>query len=254
MGFADLHIHSVHSHDGTCSVSAILKYVADFTNLDVIAITDHDRVTGVNEAVALGPRYGIDVVPGVEVSTAEGHLLALYVNQPVPAGRSLLETLHIVGKMGGLCVAPHPEAPAIGSLRAGSIHAALADVQAAKVLVGIETFNAGLIFSSSNLSAAALARGLKLACLGNSDSHILSTIGEGTTQFEGRTAADLRAALEAHATVAHASRGLHGLDVIRKWFPQYFLRRMGWVAWNEEPHAPIQYARMNQIVSTISAD
>lgn len=254
MGFADLHIHSVHSHDGTCAIPAILKHVADFTDLNVIAITDHDKVTGVREAVALGPRYGIDVIPGVEVTTADGHLLALFITNRVPAGLPLVETINIVASMGGLCIAPHPEAPAIGSLRASSIRAAVADPHAAKTLVGIETFNGGLIFSASNFAAAALNRELKLASLGNSDSHILTTIGEGTTEFEGRNAADLRTALEAHATTAHASPGLHGLDVIGKWVPRFFLRKMGWVAWNEEPKSPIQYVRMDQALSSITGD
>jgi predicted metal-dependent phosphoesterase TrpH len=47
MGFADLYIHSMYSYDGTASISAILKYVAEYTDLNVIAITDHDSMEGV---------------------------------------------------------------------------------------------------------------------------------------------------------------------------------------------------------------
>jgi len=57
MGFADLHIHSMYSYDGTASISAILKYVADYTDLNVIAITDHDSMEGVPEALDLAPYY-----------------------------------------------------------------------------------------------------------------------------------------------------------------------------------------------------
>jgi predicted metal-dependent phosphoesterase TrpH len=86
MGFADLHIHSVYSHDATSSIPAILKYVADHTNLDVIAITDHDSLRGNREAVQLASKYGLEVIPGCEISTADGHLLAMFVSHPIPAG------------------------------------------------------------------------------------------------------------------------------------------------------------------------
>lgn len=86
MGFADLHIHSIHSYDGTSSISAILKYVVDRTDLDVIAITDHDTVTGAAEVMQLAPAYGVQVIPGCEISTTDGHLLALFIDRPVKAG------------------------------------------------------------------------------------------------------------------------------------------------------------------------
>jgi predicted metal-dependent phosphoesterase TrpH len=252
MGFADLHIHSVHSHDGTCSIPAILKYAADFTSLDVIAITDHDKVSGLREAVALGPKYGIEVIPGCEISTAQGHLLALFITQAVPAGLSLFETVRRVGQMGGLCVVPHPEAPGIGGLRSGLIRAALADPEIARVLVGIETFNAGLVYHRTNQMALALGQSLNVALVGSSDSHTLGTIGDGATEFEGRTAADLRAALLMRATIPHAasSSGLQGSIALGNWFPRFLLRKMGWIAWNAEPTAPLRYARMKQILAS----
>ena len=243
MGFADIHIHSVHSHDGTCSISAILKHVADKTNLDVIAITDHDKIGGIKEAMALGPKYGIDVIPGCEVSTAQGHLLALYIDGPIPAGRSLVETVKRVAAMGGLCVVPHPEAPGISGLRETVIRAALADLQVAQTLVGIETFNGGLFLPHTNAIAARLGQALGLARVGSSDSHVLSTIGDGTTEFEGRTAADLRTALVAHTTIPHACPDASGVGVLRRWFPLFCLRKMGWVAANAEPTSPIRYIR-----------
>lgn len=248
MGLADLHIHSVHSHDGTCSISAILKYVADETDLDVIAITDHDKVSGLREAVALGPKYGIDVIPGCEISTAHGHLLALFIDRPIPAGLSVFETIRRVGKMGGLCVAPHPDAPG-GGLRGSLIRAAVADPEMANVMVGVETFNSGLVFPRSNLKAQVLGRDLGLACLGASDAHTLSMIGLSATEFEGRTALDVRAALEAHATSALSIRHVPGPLLLGHWIPKFFLRKVGWVAWNEEPEAPLSYIRTKYALS-----
>jgi hypothetical protein len=249
LGYADLHIHSVHSHDGVCSVSAILKYVADNTNLDVIAITDHDKTSGLREAVALGPKYGIDVIPGCEITTAQGHLLAYFITQPVPAGLSYVETIRRVGLLGGLCAVPHPEATGVGGVRAAVVRSALAVPGVDKILVGLETFNGGLFIQRSNAIAQQLGHELKLACLGSSDSHILTTIGQGTTEFEGRSAADLRAALEQHNTIAHTSTGLLGARVLGRWAPQFLLRKLGWVAWNSEPHDPIRYVRVRQALT-----
>ncbi len=254
MGFADLHIHTVHSHDGTASVPAILKHVADHTELKVIAVTDHDKTAGVKEAVLLAPRYGLEVIPGCEVSTTDGHLLALFITHPIPAGLSLAETVKRVGRQGGLCIAPHPEARGTSSLSGQAIREALADPDLAKILVGIEIFNGGLVYTRSNQVAAQIGQTLDVARVGNSDSHILQTIGQGSTEFDGSTAADLRRALAAHATVAHVGQGLQGAQALKYWLPKFVLRKLGWVAWNADPEAPLRYARMKRILNPTLAD
>jgi len=243
MGLADLHIHSIHSHDGTGSISAILKYVADQTRLDVIAITDHDTVSGIAEALRLAPSYGIEVVPGCEISTANGHLLGLFITESVPAGLSLEETLRRVGSLGGLCIAPHPEARGTSSLSWSLIRKTLSNPELSRILVGVEAFNGGLVYTRSNLSAAREMEDLDTSRIGNSDSHILQTLGEGSTEFLGSTAADLRRALEQHATNARIGKGLQGAQALRHWLPSYALRRLGWVRWNAHPQRPMQFAR-----------
>ena len=107
MGLADLHIHTLHSFDGTASVAAILQRSKQI-GLDVIAITDHDEIEGALEAMDLAPEIGIEVIPGIEISTAEGDLLALNVTQKIERDRSLIETVLKVGELGGICIAPHP--------------------------------------------------------------------------------------------------------------------------------------------------
>ncbi len=86
MGLADLHIHSIHSYDGTATIPAILKHVSEKTDLDIIAITDHDSLDGVNQALNLAPKYGLQVIPGCEITTAQGHVLALFIHKRIPAG------------------------------------------------------------------------------------------------------------------------------------------------------------------------
>ncbi|MHC1783809.1 MAG: PHP domain-containing protein [Anaerolineaceae bacterium] len=249
MGLADLHIHTIHSYDGTSSVSAVLKHVADHTNLDVIAITDHDSMAGVPEALDLAPAYGIEVIPGSEVSTADGHLLALFIERPIQAGLPLLETIRLVGEQGGVCIAAHPLAKGTSSLNFQTIHHALYQAGINRILVGVEAFNGGLVYTRSNPLVEALALALPLAQVGNSDSHVLKTIGQGASEFEGHTALDLRNALEKHATKVIKGKGLDGLGVIRSYIPHYLLRKLGWVVFNSHPEAPITYARMGRAMN-----
>ena len=157
MGFADLHIHTTHSWDGTSTVSVVIKKAASQLRLDVIAITDHDEVTGSLEALELAPSYGIEVIPGSEISTAEGHLLALFIWKNIPKRLSLIETLLQIGEQGGIAIAAHPAKRAINSLAPEAIRAALQHPDASRILVGIEVYNAGLFHRGINDTAQRLA-------------------------------------------------------------------------------------------------
>ena len=104
MGSADIHIHSTFSFDATATIRAILKQAAD-VKLNLIAVTDHDEIRGSLEACDLAPKYGLEAIPGLEVSTKDGHLLALYVEQSPPSGLSLIDTLAAIGELGGIAIA-----------------------------------------------------------------------------------------------------------------------------------------------------
>lgn len=247
MGLADLHIHTNFSWDSTTTVPAILKYVADYTDLDVIAITDHDEIRGALQALDRASAYGVQVIPGSEITTQEGHLIALFIQEKIPAGLSLIETIKRVGRLGGLCIAAHPMALWAGALNARSIRRAVQYPYLSNILVGIETFNAGLIYQRTNRAAQALARTLPLSLVGSSDSHMLKTIGLGVTYFRGSTPADLRADLLAHATLALQRAPANGVRILGDWLPRIALRKAGWIVWNESPSAPLRYSRTSQI-------
>ena len=109
MGNADLHIHTSFS-DGMADVPELLEYVEENTALDIIAIVDHDDVRG---ALAARERWAkanhrFQLVTGIEVTAIEGHLLALYVDEPVKSLRSIERVIEDVHRQGGLCVVPHP--------------------------------------------------------------------------------------------------------------------------------------------------
>ncbi|MCZ2128447.1 MAG: PHP domain-containing protein [Anaerolineales bacterium] len=227
MGIADLHIHSIHSADATATVRAILKQAANI-KLDVIALTDHDEIRGAFEAQQLAPKYGVEVIPGVEVSTADGHLLALFVRAAPPAGLSLTETLLLIGRQGGVAIVPHPFNGLRYSLSLNALFVALQNPAAKATVKGIEVFN----FSTQGFDKVARKQALALpfAKVSSSDAHIYSTVGAGRTQFPGKTAQDLRRALEENATVPLLSTETSTVRSTLSYVRRIALRKLGYAS------------------------
>jgi len=223
MGLADLHVHTIHSFDGTASVAAVLEHARQ-VGLDVIAITDHDEINGALEAIELAPKFGIEVIPGIEISTAEGDLLALFVTKKVERDRSLIETVLKVGELGGICIAPHPmdDGLRMHSLGSYPIMKALRDPDVARVLIALETYNATILNKVYNEFAHRLAEHLEIAQTGSSDAHILKTIGLGATEFPGQTRKDLLAALHKGLTIPQKGEEWHAVRILGSWALNYY--------------------------------
>lgn len=198
---ADLHIHTSHS-DGTATVREVLAYVATQTDLRVIAITDHDTISGALEARRLAPHYGVEVIVGEEISTRDGHLLALFVEQHTAPRRPVAETIAAVHAQGGLCIAPHPYGMLVPSLGYRGLRERAAGSNPEWPFDAVEGFNASLRVDWNNRAAQRVSEELHLPVCGGSDSHHLATIGTGRTRFLGSSAADLRIALTQGQTQA----------------------------------------------------
>jgi predicted metal-dependent phosphoesterase TrpH len=198
-GRADLHLHTLAS-DGLMSTQALVDYAEADTDLDVIAITDHDETSAGLEAREYAARrgYRVQVVPGVEVTTLEGHLLALYVEERPPALRSLQATAEWVLRQGGLCLAPHPFTRWTHSLSARSLSHAVQQ----QLLAGVEALNASPAGRASHTRAVKFVDQHALAAVGGSDAHMLGVVGLARTRFRGRGPAELRHAIETAATFA----------------------------------------------------
>lgn len=205
-GTADLHMHTQYS-DGTPTVRALLDHVAMRTTLDVIAITDHDTIVGAREAdqIMCGEGYPFELIVGEEVSTREGHLVGLFLQERIRPGLSAHDTVTAIHKQGGLAFAPHPffraqqvAGPPITMLGLGAL---VCDLD----LDAIETINATPFLGQANRRAARFNTALtRLPAVGASDAHILAAIGKGFTTFPGKTALDLRAAMCSGQTAAGA--------------------------------------------------
>ena len=247
MGKADLHVHSSYSYDSTSTISAILNWASTTTDLDVIAITDHDRLEGALIARDQAAHVGLEVIPGMEITTAEGHLLALFIERPVPPKLPMLETILRVGEQGGICVAAHPMAFMVHGASESTLHDVMLNSDAQKALVGIECLNSGLWFQASNRQAKLLAEKMELAQTGSSDSHLFWTIGEGYTQFNGYSAQDLRRALETHTTVACRDTDKRRLGYYAGHLFHYGIRRLGWVTWASELDSNLQLKRLTEV-------
>lgn len=192
---ADTHIHTTYS-DGIMGVAEALDHVARATDLRVIAITDHDEIAGALAARALARSFGVEVVVGEEVSTAEGHLLALFIERWLPPGRPAAETIAAVHAQGGLCIPAHPFDRLVPSLgRAGLAQRCAGTRRGEWPVDGVEVFNASSLIASGNAQAEAFGRARGLARCGGSDAHTLATIGRGYTLFPGASADDLYRAI-----------------------------------------------------------
>ncbi len=201
LGRADLHIHTLAS-DGTAGIEAILDHVEHSTDLDVIAITDHERIDAavVGRAMAQDRGLRADVVVGEEVTTLGGHLLALYVDRPIRQYRSLRTTILAVHEAGGLAIPAHPLVPFPLCAQGWVLRRLLADPDPAAHPDALETFNPTSLGKPWHRRVVRFADENGLAHIGNSDAHALEAIGMGWTTFTGRDGADLRRAIETGAT------------------------------------------------------
>ena len=199
-GRGDIHVHTTAS-DGLGSPEEIVRQV-ERSGLDLVGIADHDTLSGafaVRELVARG-HYTFEVLVGMEVTTARGvHLLALFVEDPIPSFRSLERTMELIERQGGICIAPHPLSPLTPSMGRRQIERLL---QIGAPLAAVETLNPSPAGRITREKLRLLNRGWKLAETGGSDAHFPSRIGTAYTEFDGHTAADFLASLRAKTTSA----------------------------------------------------
>jgi len=204
-GRADLHMHTTAS-DGWPTPQELVDHAARRASLSVIAVTDHDTIEGALRAREhAAKRARLHVIVGEEVSSRDGHIVALYLERRIRPGMSAAATVHAIHDQGGLAIAVHPFWRTERVARSGRVHG-VGWLAAELDFDGIEVENATPGFYVFNQLAHRLNLGLGAAELGSSDAHILDAVGRAYTEFPGKTPEALRAAIEFGTTVARRQR------------------------------------------------
>ena len=145
MNLADLHIHTNASPDAREGMTPDQTVeLAERIGIDTIAITDHDTFESSLTAWNTAQRRNsqVTVVPGMEVTSREGHVVALFLREPIRANMPISETIEAIHGQGGLAIIPHPEFTLIQSAKKERILQLAAKPSTRPD--GIEVFNGGV--------------------------------------------------------------------------------------------------------------
>ena len=201
LGKADVHIHSIAS-DGTASAAQILDYAENQTDLDLIAIADHERIEAAVECQRLARERGsrVEVIVAEEVTTRSGHLLGVFLQARLKRNQRLETTVAEIHEQGGLAIVPHPFSAFTLGMRKNAIMRVHLSTDPLVYWDALEGYNPSTAGRYGRAATARIAADLGLPLVGNSDAHTIDTMGDGHTLFPGTTADDYRRAILAGTT------------------------------------------------------
>ncbi len=166
----DIHVHSSNSGDSCIDVNSIPTILKN-RDLDGVAITEHDKLM----------KYDLDetiVLPGVEISTRKGHLIALGISKDIESKMSMDETIEEVHSQGGVAIIAHPY----------SFPNNVNFKNLSRKPDAIEVLNARTMFCGIYTSyAKKKAEKLEVPMVGGSDSHDPEMIGDALTIVESES-------------------------------------------------------------------
>jgi predicted metal-dependent phosphoesterase TrpH len=173
----DLHVHTVYSPDSLITLEQLVFW-AKKRGLNAVAVTDHNRVEG---ALKMAKETDFLIIPGTEVNSSDGHIVALNVHEVIPRDSSADETVERIHDAGGIAVACHPFALFKGSL----------GKHANGKFDAIETINASASpFKRSVRKAEEVAARFKLPRVAGTDAHYAPAIGYAYTLVDAEASVD----------------------------------------------------------------
>ncbi len=199
-GRADTHVHTKYSGFSKYSLAEFPESISEpgmvvkaalRRGLDVLCITDHNSIAGALKARQYAVGKEIEVIVGEEVSTAEGEVIGLFLQERIDPGLGAEETAKRIHEQGGIAIAPHPFSPHCSCLGHRAQHLDLD---------GVEVFNAIHRDPYSNKLASRNFIGNGKAITGGSDAHSIEMVGNAYTTFPGISADDLRASIRHKST------------------------------------------------------
>ncbi len=167
----DLHIHSQYSEDGIGTPLEISKIIKK-KGLHGMAITDHNTVKGGLSALKVASKNFV-VISGIEISTKDGHIIALNVKENISRGLTIEETVEKIIDIGGIPIVPHLFR-SLSGIKEKKLKKIIKNIPA------IEVFNSCSVLQS-NLKTMKIAKKYNIGGTGGSDSHIPSFSGEAYT-------------------------------------------------------------------------
>ena len=169
----DLHVHTNYSNDAKTTLDEVVQY-AQKQGLDGVAITDHDTVLGARK---LTRQKRLMIIPGIEVSSRQGHVLGLNIDEPIPPKLDIAQTSEKIRQLGGIAVIAHPSTVIKTGLGIRIISPS--DIDAVEVIN-----SSSFPFSLSTYLARRLAQRLGLPQTAGSDAHYPKEIGSAFTRVE----------------------------------------------------------------------
>jgi hypothetical protein len=167
----DLHMHTDHSHDCATPVEVLLA-TARAQGLGAIAVTDHNEISGALEAREQARDAGVKVIVGEEVKTdGQGEVIGLFIEEKIPPGLTIQETVAEIRRQGGLVYVPHPFDRMHSVPDYEHLLTILDEVDA------IEVFNPRVAIGAFNEEAARFAAKYRIIAAAGSDSHVAQGLG-----------------------------------------------------------------------------
>jgi predicted metal-dependent phosphoesterase TrpH len=181
----DLHMHTDHSPDCATPVEVLLETARD-RGLGAIAITDHNEVSGALEARRIAAGMGdIEVIVAEEVKTAEqGEVIGLFLEEKIPRGLTMAETIAAIRAQGGLVYVPHP----FDRFHSVPDYEHLLEI--VEEIDVLEVFNPRVALTAFNEEAERFARKYRIVPGAGSDSHVAQGLGSVRVRihdFDGPT-------------------------------------------------------------------
>jgi predicted metal-dependent phosphoesterase TrpH len=169
---ADLHVHTTYSNDSLITPKELVYY-AKKNGLDAVAVTDHNYLDGAIKIAKDTKNFLI--IPGMEISSSEGHIIALNINEPIPRNLTAIETVERIHTVGGIAIAAHPSVNFKGCLKNAVCN----------TFDAIEVINARAFpFQRSVKKATKAAEEFKLSKVAGTDAHYGPQIGYGYTVLD----------------------------------------------------------------------
>jgi len=170
----DLHVHTCYSEDCWVPLERIAAAVAE-KPIDAIAVMDHNEIEG---AIRLAEMAPFPVIVGEEIASQGGEIAGLFLEELIPPGLSMEETIGLIREQGGLVYAPHPLAKDVPrALGRDNLLAILDQVDI------IEGFNSRILHRADNLAAQAIALEREIPLGAGSDAHFVREVGRAGVEM-----------------------------------------------------------------------